>query len=66
MDLANNNIMELMTVNMTCDHQLIQDVRCNTLEICRIKSTNGGGSRAEEEGGLTLLLLLVVDGTNES
>lgn len=40
MDLANNKMIELMTVNMTCDHQLIQDVRCNNLEMCRINVTN--------------------------
>jgi hypothetical protein len=41
MDLANNKMIELMTVKMTCDHQLIQDVRCNNLEMCRINVTNG-------------------------
>lgn len=39
MDLAKSNIMELMTVNMTWDHQLIHEVRCNTLAMCRIKTT---------------------------
>ena len=36
-DLANNKMIELMTVSMTWDHQLIHDVRCNNLEMCRIK-----------------------------
>ena len=40
MDLANSRIMDEMTVNMTWDHQLIQEVRESVLEICRIKMVN--------------------------
>ena len=40
MDLANSRIMDEMTVSMTWDHQLIQEVRESVLEICRIKMVN--------------------------
>jgi hypothetical protein len=32
-------MIELITVNMTCDHQLIHEVRCNIFEMCRTSVT---------------------------
>ena len=42
-DLAKSSMIELITVKITCDHQLIHDVRCNIFEICRINNATTDG-----------------------